>query len=66
MRSAVDQASDDEKLGLINAHPDLVGRLAREDQNIRVRRYALTLLRGVAELAQQAKARAAATGQKAG
>jgi HEAT repeat protein len=35
-----------------------VGRLAREDQNIRVRRYALTLLRGVAELAQQARAKA--------
>jgi hypothetical protein len=28
-----------------------VGRLAKEDENIRVRRYALTMLKGVAELA---------------
>jgi HEAT repeat protein len=32
-----------------------VGRLAKEDDNMRVRRYALTILRGVAELVQQKK-----------
>jgi hypothetical protein len=36
-----------------------VGRLAKVDENIRVRRYALTLLKGVAELAgKQEKAKA--------
>ena len=30
MVAAVDAATDDEKLALIRAHPDLVGRLARE------------------------------------
>jgi len=32
-----------------------VGRLAKDDDNMRVRRYALTILRGVAELVQQQK-----------
>jgi hypothetical protein len=32
-----------------------VGRLAKEDQNIRVRRYAVGVLKGVAEMVQQAK-----------
>jgi HEAT repeat protein len=32
-----------------------VGRLAKEDQNLRVRRYALSVLRGVAELMKAAK-----------
>jgi hypothetical protein len=30
-----------------------VGRLAKEDQNLRVRRYALGILRSVAEMAEQ-------------
>lgn len=33
-----------------------VGKLAKADTNLRVRRYALAVLRGVADLAQQAKA----------
>ncbi len=33
-----------------------VGRLAREDSNVRVRRYAIGVLRGVAEVAQQRRA----------
>ncbi len=36
-----------------------VGRLAKEDDNLRVRRYALNVLRGVAELAKEQKAKAA-------
>jgi HEAT repeats len=32
-----------------------VGRLAKEDQNLRVRRYAVGVLKGVAEMVQQAK-----------
>jgi len=36
-----------------------VGRLAKADENIRVRRYALGLLKGIAELAgEQEKAKA--------
>ena len=35
-----------------------VGRMAKADDNIRVRRYALHLLKGVADMAVQAKARA--------
>jgi hypothetical protein len=33
-----------------------VGRLAKEDSNLRVRRYALGVLRGVAEMMRAAKA----------
>jgi hypothetical protein len=33
-----------------------VGRLAKEDDNLRVRRYALTILRSVAEIVQSQKA----------
>lgn len=33
-----------------------VGRLAKEDKNVRVRRYAITVLRGVAEVVAQRKA----------
>jgi HEAT repeat protein len=33
-----------------------VGRLAKEDSNVRVRRYALSVLKGVAEMARKAKA----------
>ena len=33
-----------------------VGRLAKEDNNLRVRRYALGVLRGVAEMMRAAKA----------
>ncbi len=36
-----------------------VGRLAKEDENLKVRRYALTVLRGVAELAKAQKVKAA-------
>src|SRR5207237_1498394 len=36
-----------------------VGKLAKEDDNTRVRRYALTILRGVAELVQSQKAKSA-------
>jgi hypothetical protein len=32
-----------------------VGRMARGDSNLRVRRYAMTMLRGIAEAAQQQK-----------
>jgi HEAT repeat protein len=41
-----------------------VGRLAKEDQNLRVRRYALTILRSVAESVQSQKASALATTQR--
>lgn len=36
-----------------------VGRLAKEDDNLKVRRYALSVLRGVAELAKAQKVKAA-------
>ncbi len=32
-----------------------VGRLAKEDENLRVRRYALAVIKGVVEAAQAAK-----------
>jgi hypothetical protein len=35
-----------------------VGRVAKEDQNIRVRRYAVGVLKGVAEMVQSAKEQA--------
>ena len=41
------------------------GRLAKSDTNLRVRRYALGVLRGVADL-MQAKERAAGPEKKAG
>ena len=36
-----------------------VGRLAKSDGNLRVRRYALTILRGIAEMQGPAKAQQA-------
>ena len=35
-----------------------VGRLAKEDANMRVRRYALGILKGVAEMLRREKAKA--------
>jgi HEAT repeat protein len=43
-----------------------VGRLAREDDNLRVRRYAVSVLRGVAELAQASEGKSQVPESKVG